>query len=77
VKKHKRASLCAPQDDIRSPSCAQCDPEARGPRFRRAVRGATIAHPGSVFLETIDSLIIEARLRVEVWDGSAVIDEAY
>lgn len=35
------------------------------------------ASSGSVFLETADSLIIQARLRVEVWDGSAEIDEAY
>ncbi|WP_405826979.1 MULTISPECIES: hypothetical protein [unclassified Streptomyces] len=35
------------------------------------------ASSGSVFLETADSLIIQARLRVEVWDGSAEIDEGY
>jgi hypothetical protein len=35
------------------------------------------ASSSAVFLETADSLIIMARLRVEVWDGSAEIDEAY
>ncbi|WUI03910.1 hypothetical protein OHR68_19615 [Spirillospora sp. NBC_00431] len=35
------------------------------------------ASSGSVFLETADSLIIKARLRVEVWDGSAEADDMY
>ncbi|MGR6924407.1 hypothetical protein ACU635_60005 [[Actinomadura] parvosata] len=32
---------------------------------------------GAVFMETADSLIIKARLRVEVWDGPTEIDDAY
>ena len=35
------------------------------------------ASPGSVFLESEDSLIVQARLRVEVWDGPAEIDDGY
>lgn len=35
------------------------------------------ASSGSVFLETVDSFVIRARLRVEVWDGPVEIDEAY
>lgn len=35
------------------------------------------ASSASVFLETTDSFISRARLRVEVWEGFAEIDEAY
>ncbi|TDC57848.1 hypothetical protein E1281_03445 [Actinomadura sp. KC345] len=35
------------------------------------------ASSGSVFLETADSLIIKARLQLEVWDESAEIDASY
>lgn len=35
------------------------------------------ASSGSVFLETADSLIVKARLGVEVWDGPAEVDDAY
>ncbi|MFJ8011211.1 hypothetical protein [Streptomyces sp. NPDC096339] len=35
------------------------------------------ASPGSVFLQTTDRLVLKARLRVEVWDARAEIDETY
>lgn len=36
-----------------------------------------LADSGSVFLKTADGLIIQARLRTEVWDGPAEINDAY
>ncbi len=51
--------------------------EGGGMPGRMPGSGWVSASPGSVFLETAESTVIHARLRVEVWDGRAEIDDEY